>query len=35
MNKNQPSDKRKITGKELSTEDEFVIKLEILIEIVG
>ena len=32
MNKKR-SDKRKITGKELSTEDEFVIKLEILIEI--
>ena len=32
MNKKR-SDKRKITGKELSSEDEFVIKLETLIEI--
>ncbi len=32
MKKNQPS-KRKITGKELSSQDEFDIKLETLVEL--
>jgi hypothetical protein len=32
MRKNQPS-KRKITGKELSSQDEFAIKLDTLIEL--